>query len=204
MIVVECTCGRWRLPAGATSAPDRCPSCGAPARDRSAGTDYVRAPWEELAPRGRKFGVFYAEGDVADPAAIFDTEDDAVEWLAWQRSRGVEGSLGNGDYTVMAIDRLEGHAWNSHEPPPALVGESPVVAAPLLVPVRSPGSPMSAAEFRALSPLARGYAVYMVGSRDDQPNVPDEKNPYRPGTQEHRDWSDGAARAAASAQDGDD
>jgi hypothetical protein len=59
-------------------------------------------------------------------------------------------------------------------------------------------------EFEALPPLTRGYATYMLGARDDQPHVPDERNPYLEGTSEHDHWTLGAERASIEAQEGDD
>ena len=32
-------------------------------------------------------------------------------------------------------------------------------------------------EFEALTPREKGYAVYMAGCRDDEPNVPEEYTP---------------------------
>ena len=59
-------------------------------------------------------------------------------------------------------------------------------------------------EFEALPPHTRGYAVYMMGARDDQPHVPNEGNPYQQGTLEHEHWLTGAERACIEAQEGDD
>lgn len=58
--------------------------------------------------------------------------------------------------------------------------------------------------FNALSPYGRGYMVYMCGERVDQPNVPDEPNPYPPGSRAARRWDRGQAAAVRDAQDGDD
>jgi hypothetical protein len=53
---------------------------------------------------------------------------------------------------------------------------------------RPQGTPaMTATTFAALPPWARGYVVYMLGSRDDEPDVPDESNPYPDGSAEHLD-----------------
>lgn len=60
---------------------------------------------------------------------------------------------------------------------------------------------VTAAQFRRLRPRARGYSVYMLGERKDQPNVPAETNPYRAGSPAARAWDDGQADAAREAQD---
>ena len=59
-------------------------------------------------------------------------------------------------------------------------------------------------DFEALAPVERGYAVYMCGCRDDQPNVPDEKNPYPGESAEHKRWAEGAMLACLEVQDLDD
>lgn len=115
-IVVSCTCGTWQVEIGAT--PPRCPRCNAPERYPTRATDYVASPWEELDARRRMYGVFHGEGESADPIAIFRTEDQAVKWLAWQESLGDEGELGNVDYTIAAVDQLDGVVWNSYKSPP--------------------------------------------------------------------------------------
>lgn len=65
-------------------------------------------------------------------------------------------------------------------------------------------NPITAEEFLALSPRARGYVVYMYGMRDDQPNVPEEENPYPSRTREWEEWGAGAHMAMLLAQEGDD
>jgi len=115
-ITVTCTCGNWLVDAD--KPPERCPGCGAEARRDTRATDYIAAPWEELDARGRMFGVFAAEGYSPCPIAMFATEDMAAEWLTWQESRGDERSIGNVDYAIAPVDSLDGHVWNSHEPPP--------------------------------------------------------------------------------------
>lgn len=62
----------------------------------------------------------------------------------------------------------------------------------------------TAAEFQRLTPYWRGYVVYMYGARPDQPNVPDEKNPYRVGTDDHHEWAAGQVAAAQGVQDGEE
>ncbi len=64
--------------------------------------------------------------------------------------------------------------------------------------------PMTSAEFLALSPWQRGYAVYMMGERDDEPNVPDESCPYCVDTAQAEEWHEGQRMAVLDAQDGDD
>jgi len=63
---------------------------------------------------------------------------------------------------------------------------------------------MTAAAFQTLPPRARGYVVYMLGSRDDQPNVPDESNPYPVRSAEHSEWKDGAWSAYLEVLDGEE
>lgn len=46
-------------------------------------------------------------------------------------------------------------------------------------------------EFENLSPKDRGFAVYMMGAREDQPNIPDEDNPYPENSQEYEEWEKG-------------
>lgn len=70
-------------------------------------------------------------------------------------------------------------------------------------PTASP-SAMTAKEFLALSPRDRGYAVYAMGERDDQPNVPNESCPYPDGSRDASQWHLGNEAACRDAQDGDD
>ncbi len=63
---------------------------------------------------------------------------------------------------------------------------------------------MTAARFRALSPGQRGYVVYLLGARLDEPHVPDEANPYPSGSRRALAWDEGARRACLHAQDVDD
>jgi len=60
---------------------------------------------------------------------------------------------------------------------------------------------MTKEEFEQLTPYERGYAVYMLGCRDDEPNVPEEKCPYRIGTPEELAWSRGQTQALINVQD---
>lgn len=50
-------------------------------------------------------------------------------------------------------------------------------------------------EFESMTPYKRGYAVYMFGANDEQPNVPDEKNPYPNFTSETNAWEHGNSTA---------
>lgn len=59
-------------------------------------------------------------------------------------------------------------------------------------------------EFEALDAFTRGYVVYMAGCRDDQPNIPDEENPYSKGSDDYDLWSYGNQQAIVEAQDCDD
>lgn len=63
------------------------------------------------------------------------------------------------------------------------------------------GEKMSKEDFEGLGPFGRGYAVYLFGKRDDQPNVPDEENPYVEGTCDWKSWNEGARIAAQDVQD---
>ena len=63
---------------------------------------------------------------------------------------------------------------------------------------------MTAERFAALTPRARGYAVYMLGSRDDEPHVPDEANPYQAGSADAKAWDDGVWDAYLEVLDGEE
>jgi hypothetical protein len=63
---------------------------------------------------------------------------------------------------------------------------------------------ISKEEFEAYTPCLRGYAVYMFGAREDQPNIPDERNPYPPGSDDAREWDEGNRLGARHAQDGEE
>ncbi len=64
--------------------------------------------------------------------------------------------------------------------------------------------PMTSDEFLALSPWQRGYAVYMMGEIDDEPNVPNESCPYCSDTAQAEEWYEGQRMAVLDAQDWDD
>ena len=116
VLAVSCTCGTWQVEASAT--PPACPRCRAGERWPTQATDYVARPWEEIDARRRMYGVFHAEGESADPVAIFRSEEAASGWLTWQKSLGDEAQVGSVDYTIMPVEQLDGVAWNSYEPPP--------------------------------------------------------------------------------------
>lgn len=63
---------------------------------------------------------------------------------------------------------------------------------------------MSKRKFLALGPRLRGYAVYMLGARKDQPNVPNEPNPYPRGSRKHHEWDEGQRRAMLDTIDGEE
>lgn len=60
---------------------------------------------------------------------------------------------------------------------------------------------ISASEFKRLGAKRRGWIVYMFGARKDQPNIPDEANPFPVGTVQHTRWNEGANEAAQLAAD---
>lgn len=59
-------------------------------------------------------------------------------------------------------------------------------------------------EFEDLTPYERGYAVYMLGNRDDQPNVPNESNPYEIDSKEYLEWERGQHMAVLHVMDGEE
>jgi hypothetical protein len=61
---------------------------------------------------------------------------------------------------------------------------------------------ISKREFEALEPFERGYVSYTLGGREDQPNIPDEDNPYMKGSKEYKAWERGAWQAYLAALDG--
>lgn len=65
-------------------------------------------------------------------------------------------------------------------------------------------TPFTKSEFKQLAPYSRGYAVYMYGCRDDEPNVPDEENPYPKDSEYAKKWSEGQFAAMIVAQDGEE
>lgn len=63
---------------------------------------------------------------------------------------------------------------------------------------------MSRRAFMSLSPRSRGRAVYLLGAREDEPNVPDERNPYATGSRDAAQWDAGAWSAYLDVIDADD
>lgn len=59
--------------------------------------------------------------------------------------------------------------------------------------------PMTAAKFRRLSALHKGYICYMLGAHYEQPNVPDHWDPPTP--QQLKSYDRGQALAIQHAQD---
>ena len=57
---------------------------------------------------------------------------------------------------------------------------------------------LTAAEFEALTPREKGYAVYMAGCRDDQPNIPEE---YTPAPEDQAEYDAGQFDGVLEAQD---
>jgi len=60
---------------------------------------------------------------------------------------------------------------------------------------------MTKEEFAALSPKQRGYVVYMAGCREDEPNIPNEENPYLKGSAAASQWDEGQTVAIFEVQD---
>lgn len=60
---------------------------------------------------------------------------------------------------------------------------------------------MTKEEFTELDAFQRGHIVYMKGKHSDEPNIPDEENPYKPGALTHRRWNAGQQSAVIEAQD---
>ncbi len=59
-------------------------------------------------------------------------------------------------------------------------------------------------EFAEAEPYEQGYAVYMLGSREDQPNVPNNTCPYDPESVEAECWNAGQKAAVIDAQDSEE
>lgn len=57
------------------------------------------------------------------------------------------------------------------------------------------------AEFDAFTPKEKGFYVYMVGARDDQPNVPES---YKPDSKDEVEYEAGQMEAILIVQDEDD
>ncbi len=59
--------------------------------------------------------------------------------------------------------------------------------------------PISKEFFDALSPRGKGYAVYMCGCRDDQPNIPSE---FTPKPSDKDEYEGGIMEGILEMQDG--
>ena len=60
---------------------------------------------------------------------------------------------------------------------------------------------MTKAEFEALSPYEKGYAVYWAGHRDDQPNIPER---FEPMDGDREEYERGQFAAVLDAQDSEE
>ena len=56
-------------------------------------------------------------------------------------------------------------------------------------------------EFDSLPPYPKGYAVYMLGARKDEPNVPRR---YKPNEDEREEFDRGERQAVLDAQDSEE
>lgn len=145
---VTCTCGIWVCaPSDSPDQLDHCPRCGAERLANRSALDFAAAPWEELYVRGRRFGVFFADGESPDPIVVFQTETDCDEWITWQRSRGDDSRIGSLDICVMGIDGLSGIAWNDLGSPP---------------PVGSPWPPPNSRDPRSIDETTERVAASMA------------------------------------------
>ena len=57
---------------------------------------------------------------------------------------------------------------------------------------------LTKAEFEALTPRGKGYAVYMAGCREDQPNIPEE---WTPAAEDQAEYDAGQGEGVLEAQD---
>jgi len=62
-------------------------------------------------------------------------------------------------------------------------------------------TPLTAAEFAAMTPRQKGYAVYMLGARLDQPNIPES---YEPAPEDRAEYSAGQSDAIIACIDGEE
>ena len=58
--------------------------------------------------------------------------------------------------------------------------------------------PFTAAQFSHMNAFTKGYAVYMLGARDDEPHVPES---YTPTERERKEYESGQAAAVRDTQD---
>jgi hypothetical protein len=103
--------------------------------------------WDDLCPHaegGEFWGVFNADDECVDPFAIFSTEQEAHDWVAFHRREQEskpdwDGAWLGGDVAVMVIRGLRGKAWNSYDKVPSL---------PDAKPAQERGEPFTLAEAR--------------------------------------------------------
>lgn len=106
---------------------------------------------------------------------------------------------------LIFVDQREWHAW--WEGTQLLIAEKPATRARaceviqgLLKEKRNMGNPMTAYEFAGLDAQQRGWSVYMHGHRIEEPNIPNELNPYMEGGDDHGAWKRGHLAAMQTAQ----
>jgi hypothetical protein len=63
---------------------------------------------------------------------------------------------------------------------------------------------LTAEQFAKPTPLQRGGPVYRCGEREDQPHIPNERNPYPAGSFDASQWDEGQRRAVLAAQDSEE
>ena len=59
-------------------------------------------------------------------------------------------------------------------------------------------------EFKSLTPKKRGYLVYIYGCKKEEPNIPNEENPYLKESKESKQWNEGNYQAMLDVQDGEE
>ena len=79
-------------------------------------------------------------------------------------------------------------------------GGASAVAPPVVSPLEY-NHVYTRAEFRRLSPRDKGFVVYMLGARKEQPNVPES---YTPGKRYMREYLKGQRTAVQVAQDSEE
>jgi hypothetical protein len=121
--------------------------------------------WDDLCPHaegGEFWGVFNADDECVDPFAIFSTEQEAHDWVAFHRREQEskpdwDGAWLGGDVAVMVIRGLRGKAWNSYDKVPSL---------PDAKPAQERGEPYTLAEARRvcdrLEPFLHPYQREIV------------------------------------------
>ena len=63
---------------------------------------------------------------------------------------------------------------------------------------------MTPEQFAALGARQRGFTVYILGVRKDEPHVPNESNPFPSGSRKEALWNMGQADGAHVAQDSEE